>query len=58
MTTGELAKLVIETLDAQRAYFRSRNAADLEVSKRLERILRKQAEDCLNAQRQLFGEDQ
>lgn len=56
MTTQELAKLVIQTLDCQRQYFKTRSSGDLEISKGFERKLRREAEACLDSQRKLFGE--
>ena len=37
MTTGELADLVRQMRDAQKAYFRTRNTFDLAISKDIER---------------------
>ena len=43
MTARELAKAVIEVLDAQKKYFKSRTQNDLVASKQLEAALRKSA---------------
>lgn len=47
MTVEELARKVIEVLDAQRRYFKSKSAADLVASKLAERELRAACEAVL-----------
>lgn len=61
MTTPaeELARLVIDTLDKQREYFRTRDTNTLRESKAMERRLREKANQVLHpdqAQPTLFGE--
>lgn len=55
MTADEIVKLVKETREAQKAYFKSRSQADLEKSKRLERLLDKEISLYLDPQPRLFG---
>lgn len=59
MTRTELAALAVETLDAQRVYFRAKDPAlksvALEAAKSLERRLRREALACLDDQPLLFG---
>lgn len=43
MTAEDLARLALETLEAQRAFFKSRLPADLDAAKGLERRLYKAA---------------
>lgn len=61
MTTPaeKLARLVIETLDKQQEYFRTRSSDTLRESKAMERRLRAAAHEVLHpdqAQPTLFGE--
>ncbi len=49
MNVKDLAKLVIEVLDAQKRYFKSRSQVDLIASKQLESELRKKANAALEA---------
>ncbi len=44
MNAKQLATLVLQVLDAQKQYFKTRDRADLIASKQLEAQLRKQAE--------------
>jgi hypothetical protein len=55
MTTEELARRVLEVMDAQKKFFRSRSMGDLEASKALERALRRDCERLLEGP-MLFGE--
>jgi hypothetical protein len=57
MTTEELARRVLEVLDAQKKFFRSRSTADLEASKALERALRRDCEEILDPQPTFFRQD-
>lgn len=56
MDKGGLAELVIEVLNAQKQYFKSRAQPDLIASKQLEARLRKEATAILeDRQRQMDG---
>jgi hypothetical protein len=57
LTVRELARLALETLDAQRRYFRDRRPADLEASKALEKKLRRAAEGALDDRPTLFDKE-
>lgn len=48
-TPADLAKLVIEVLDAQKRYFKSRAQEDLIASKQLEKELRDKANAILES---------
>lgn len=61
MTAKELAKLAVDTLDAQRAFFRAERGTrawhdSLDRSKALEKQLRRECERILDGQPSLFGE--
>lgn len=47
MTARELAELVIQVLDAQKKYFRTRKREDMIASMELEKKLREAANECL-----------
>lgn len=56
MTLVELAKLVVEMLDAQQKYFKSRTTEDLRASKYVEAKLRSAADRIVADSEGLFGE--
>ena len=56
MDVRELAQLVIDTLEAQKRYFRTRSQVDLISSKQIEARLRKSAEEVINPTL-FWGED-
>jgi flagellar basal body-associated protein FliL len=59
LTREELAKLVIEVMDAQRRYFATstRSQATLEASKTIERKLKHECERILEPPGLSFGDD-
>ena len=54
MTLNEFAKLVSELRNAQREFFRTKNPAALDQSKRLEREVDRRCAEILDGQGQLF----
>lgn len=53
-TLNELARLVSEMRNSQKAYFMSRSESSLETSKRLERQVDRVCFEILNGQKELF----
>jgi hypothetical protein len=50
LTARELAALVLQVLEAQKKYFKSRDQADLIASKQMESRLKKAAQQIMEAQ--------
>ena len=57
MTLDELARLVRQMRDAQRAYFRERSPQALSVSKELERRIDRAVANILDTQPRLFEQE-